>query len=461
MSAAVRVTTSALDEARHSDGRARPLYESLLASLEASDLAAIAADVDASLVEEGVTFGEIPFRVDPVPRLIDAAEWSSVERGLEQRMRALVAFVADAHGARDAVAAGVIPARVIESAAGYERDAEGIESRAAGWVGGFDLVRGDDGVLRVLEDNMRTPSGIAYLAAARVALAAHLPSEPPPGLRDPSPAFDLLGAALRAAAPAGVDAPAIVVLSDGPSNNAWYEHRQIARRLGLPLVLPGDLSHRGDRLLARVDAREIEVDVVYRRTDVDGLRDPEGVPTWVSEALLGPVCAGTLAVVNPFGGGVADDKLVHAYAEDLVRFYLGEEPAIESVPTYDLGDDDIRALQLARLDELVVKPRHGLGGQGVVICPHASSEDRERVAELVVAQPDSWVAQEMVALSTHPTVIDGRLAPRHVDLRPFVIGGGDTANVVPGGLTRFALREGELVVNSSQEGGGKDTWVLA
>ena len=461
MSAAVRVTTSALDEARHSDGRARPLYESLLASLEGSDLAAIAADVDALLVEQGVTFGEIPFRLDPVPRLIDAAEWSSVERGLEQRMRALVAFVADAHGARDAVAAGVIPARVVESAAGYERDAEGIESRAAGWVGGFDLVRGDDGVLRVLEDNMRTPSGIAYLAAARAALAAHLPGEPPPGLRDPAPAFDLLGSALRASAPAGVDAPAIVVLSDGPSNNAWYEHRQIARRLGLPLVLPSDLSHRGDRLRARVDDREIDVDVVYRRTDVDGLRDPEGAPTWVSEALLGPVRAGTLAVVNPFGGGVADDKLVHAYAEDLVRFYLGEEPAIESVPTYDLGDEDIRALQLPRLDELVVKPRHGLGGQGVVICPHASSEDRERIAELVVAQPDSWVAQEMVALSTHPTVIEGRLAPRHVDLRPFVIGGGDTATVVPGGLTRFALREGELVVNSSQEGGGKDTWVLA
>lgn len=461
MSAAVKVTAGALDEAWDSHGRVRPLYEHLLATLERADLAALAASVDESLVEQGVTFGEIPFRLDPVPRLIGASEWAAVERGLAQRMRALVAFVADAHGTREAVSAGVLPARVIESAVGYERDMEGLETPSAGWVAGLDLVRGDDGALRVLEDNMRTPSGIAYMAAARAALSAHLPGERPEGLRDPSPAFDLLAAALAAAAPDGVDDPAIVMLSDGPSNNAWYEHRQIARRLDLPLVLPGDLSHRGDRLCARVDGQEMDVDVVYRRTDVDGLRDADGSPTWVADALLGPVRAGTLAVVNPFGGGVADDKLVHAYVEDLVRFYLGEEPAIESVPTYDLGDAEVRERQLARLDELVVKPRSGLGGQGVVICPHASIGERERIAQLVVAQPDSWVAQELVSLSTHPTVIDGRLAPRHVDLRPYVIGAGEAATVVPGGLTRFALREGELVVNSSQEGGGKDTWVLA
>jgi carboxylate-amine ligase len=200
---------------------------------------------------------------------------------------------------------------------------------------------------------------------------------------------------------------------------------------------------------------------VYRRTDEDRLRTPEGEPTWLAETFLGPLRAGRVSVVNPFGSGVADDKLVHAYVEDMVRFYCGEEPLIESVRTYDLGDREVLAEALERIDELVVKPRSGYGGEGVVVCPHATAEDRESVRREVAADPERFVAQELVELSTHPTVCDGRLEPRHVDLRPYAIGSGGSTVAAPVALTRVALDEGSLVVNSSQNGGGKDTWLLA
>ena len=303
------------------------------------------------------------------------------------------------------------------------------------------------------------PRGSPTLAAARAALAAHLPGEPPPGLRDPAPAFDLLGAALRAAAPAGVDAPAIVVLSDGPSNNAWYEHRQIARRLGLPLVLPERPEPpRRPPPRARRCAGTVDVDVVYRRTRRRrAARRAEAAPTWVAELLLGPVRARHAGRGQPVrrrrGRRQARARLRRGHGPLLPRRGAA---AIESVPTYDLGDDDVRAQALAAAGRA--------GGQAARRARRRRAWSSARTSrartvsasrELVVAQPDSWVAQEMVTLSTHPTVIDGRLAPRHVDLRPFVIGGGDTATVVPGGLTRVALREGELVVNSSQERRGQ------
>jgi uncharacterized circularly permuted ATP-grasp superfamily protein len=461
MSPALNSPPGSLDEAYGESGRVRPLYERLLAALGEADLGAVAEDIDRHLSALGVTFGEVPFRLDPVPRLIDGEEWQRLERGLAQRVRALVAFVADAYGAREIVQAGAMPARVIDTSRAFEPWMVGVEVSPYGWVAGLDLVRGDDGVLRVLEDNMRTPSGIAYVVAARAALGAHLPTPLPAALRDPEAAFELLRSALTASAPADVAEPTMIVLSDGESNSAWFEHREIARRLALPLVHVADLSIRRNRLHATIGGERCAVDVVYRRTDEDTLRFSDGRPTWLAELLLGPVRAGKLAVVNPLGAGVADDKLVHAYVEAMIRFYLGQEPLIESVPTYDLGEADVRERVLPRLDEMVLKPRFGLGGDGVVICPHATPDDRERVARQVRAQPDAWVAQELVSLSTHPTVVDGRLEPRHVDLRPFVVGGGENAVAVPGGLTRVALGEGELVVNSSQDGGGKDTWVLA
>ncbi len=200
--------------------------------------------------------------------------------------------------------------------------------------------------------------------------------------------------------------------------------------------------------------------MVYRRTDEDRLRDEHGRATWVADLLLEPLRAGTLVVVNPFGAGVADDKLAHAYVEEMIRFYLGEEPLLESVPTYDLGDPGVFAELEPRLDELVIKPRGGFGGEGVVVGPRVTADVHTAVRRRVASNPQGYVAQELVLLSTHPTVVDGALAPRHVDLRPFVDGGGPGAAVVPGGLTRVAFGAGELVVNSSQNGGGKDTWVL-
>jgi carboxylate-amine ligase len=270
----------------------------------------------------------------------------------------------------------------------------------------------------------------------------------------------MLGDALRAAAPAGGGDPSVVVLSDGPANSAWFEHETIARRLDVPLVGIADLEPRAGRLYARVGAQVRPVDVLYRRTDEDRLADERGRPTPLAEALLDPLRRGTLTCFNAFGAGLADDKLVHAYVEEMVRFYLGEEPLVESVPTYDLGEPDVLADALERLDDLVVKPRTGFGGHGVVIVRHATREDRDLVERAIRAAPTRFIAQETIALSRHPTVCGGQLEPRHVDLRPFVLTAGDDAHVIPGGLTRVAFDAGALVVNSSQNGGGKDTWVL-
>lgn len=452
------------DEAFEADGSARPPYAELVAALSEADLRGLAGGLSHHMRDRGVTFAGEAFRVDPVPRIVTGEEWSSLESGLIQRARALAAFVSDVYTDRVIVAAGVVPARVIESAEHFEpwMMGAGTPTGSAGHVAGLDLVRGADGVPSVLEDNFRTPSGLAYLLATREALVAHPPMPAPALLRDPAPAAAaLLGACLRDAAPEGVDEPRVVLLSDGPSNCAWHEHGRLAALLDIPVVSPADLSVRAGRLLAHRGGRTERVDVVYRRTDVDRLRDRTGAPTWIAQCLLDPVRRGTLAVVNPLGSGVADDKVVHAYVEEMVRFYLGEEPLIASVRTYDLGDPDVRDEVLPQLGELVLKPRGGLGGEGVVLCPRASREDREQGARRVVEAPGSWVAQELVGLSTHPTVCDGRLRPRHVDLRPFVVGGAERAAVVPGALTRVAFDAGNMVVNSSRNGGAKDTWVLA
>lgn len=435
-------------------------------SFATADLDATAAAVQATLDERGVGFGSgskrSQFLVDPVPRVIDAAEWSLLRRGLAQRGRALAAFVADVYGQRTIVAAGIVPERVIETAEHLERDLIGRAPRKLGWVAGLDMVRAGDGALMVLEDNMRTPSGIAYALAAREAVDASLPFAPPPGRLDPRRALLLLADTLRAAAPAEVEKPAVALLSDGPSNSAWYEHRALAAALDIPILRPEDLTQDGGRLCTPGDGgRARPIDVVYRRTDEDRLRTPEGEPTWLAEKLLDPVLSGTLAVVNPLGSGVADDKLAHVYVEEMVRFYCGEEPLIESVRTYDLGDPDVLDSVFPRLDELVVKPRDGLGGNGVVVCPRVSPRTREDIRRKVAAQPDSYVAQELIELSTQPTVCGGKLEPRHVDLRPFVIGVGDAAITAPVALTRVALKRGSLIVNSSRDGGGKDTWLLA
>jgi len=445
--------TAALDEAFAPDGEPRPAYAELIAAL--GDVGELRAEVTSRLERDGVRFGERPFVLDPVPRLISAEEWGPLASGLGQRARALGAFLADAYGERKIVAEGVMPAEVIETADQFEPWMLGVEIHPDAFVAGLDLVRGDDGMLLVLEDNTRTPSGLAYAAAARVAVADRLPCGA--GVLDPQGAFELLGSALRAATPGGD--PSIVLLSDGPANAAWYEHGEIGRRLGIPVVQPDDVLVRRGRLHAWLgEGRTRQIDVVYRRTDEDRLRDRAGRATWLADLMLAPVRRGTLTVVNPFGAGLADDKLVHAYVEEMVRFYLGEEPLLGSVRTLDLSDAVVRAEALGSLGDLVVKPRGGYGGDGVVVCRHCDLAELESLTRDIEQAPKQYIAQETVNLCTHPTVCDGRLEPRHVDLRPFVFGSGDVA---PAALTRVAFGAGELIVNSSRGGGAKDTWLAA
>ena len=454
------------DEAFTPEAKPRPHYRELMAGLEGRDLPALVRSVAADLHSRGVRFrsvsGDQPFVVDPVPRLLTADEWRELSAGLGQRVRALNAFLSDAYGSRRIVEAGRVPAELIDESVHFEPDMVGVEVPAGVYAGvaGLDVVRDHEGRFLVLEDNLRTPSGLAYMAAARNALIERLPVPAPEGLGALGVAVDMLGDALRAAAPDGVDDPFVVLLTDGPVNSAWYEHEWLARRLGIPIVTLGDLEVRGGRLLARSAESARPVDVVYRRTDEDRLTDESGRPTAVAMALLQPLRAGRIGCVNAFGTGIADDKLAHAYVEDMIRFYLGEEPLLPSVPTYDPTSPAIRERVLERLEDLVIKPRVGHGGHGIVICPQAGPSELEQVRNLVRTAPEQVIAQVTVRLSRHPTVVDDHLEPRHVDLRPFVLSAGDHADVVPGGLTRVALSEGSLVVNSSQDGGGKDTWVL-
>ncbi len=437
-------------------------------SIDEVDLQALSVAVAEDVGRRGVSFGsangEQAFRIDPIPRVIDAVEWRTLSDGVAQRVRALELFVRDVYSDREIVRAGVVPARCLAGARHYEPSLIGLGRDVRSWitVAGLDVVRDSDGSFKVLEDNVRTPSGIAYAVATREILEAHLP--PPAGLRVRSldAAFQTLGKALRAAAPARAGAdPVVVLLSDGKANSAFYEHATIARCLGLPLVLHDQLSVRRGRLFARLDGGERAVDVVYRRTDEDRLSDDRGSPTRIAQLLLEPVLSGRLACVNAFGTGVADDKLLHAYVADMIRFYLGEEPTLRSVPTYDPSQPGVLEEILERIDELVIKPRAGHGGHGVVIGPHARAEDLRTAARMIAAAPERFVAQETIMLSRHPTVTDRGLEPRHIDLRPFAISSAETVEVLPGGLTRVAFERDALVVNSSQNGGSKDTWVLA
>jgi uncharacterized circularly permuted ATP-grasp superfamily protein len=456
------------DEAFAPDGSARCHYVALLDALAGTDLDALREAVNVRVRRDGVTFttgeGEQAFVIDPIPRILAADEWSALAAGLEQRVRALNAFVLDAYGERRAVAAGVLSDEAIDAAVGYEPELRGgyPDSCAPVGIAGLDVVRARDGALLVLEDNCRTPSGFTYMTAARRAVEASLPAGVPEPMEVSDLLTDLVRGVLAAAAPEGSGGePSVVVLSDGPGGGAHWEHAAVASALGVPLVEPGDLIRRGDRVEARLDdGRRRAVDVVYRRNGADRLHDERGALTPAAEALLEPWRAGRLGLVNGFGTGVADDKLVHGCVHDLIRLYLGEEPLGGAVPTFDLGDPDARAAVLADLRGHVVKPRYGHGGAGVVVCAHADDATLDALRAELDADPARFVAQPVVALSSHPTVIDGRLEPRHVDLRPFVFAAGVNIRSLPGGLTRVAWDAGALVVNSSQNGGAKDTWVL-
>jgi uncharacterized circularly permuted ATP-grasp superfamily protein len=319
-------------------------------------------------------------------------------------------------------------------------------------VAGFDLVRDASGSLLVLEDNLRMPSGASYATALRSVV------EPALGAATQPQPIEEHATALAQAIRSHPGGAAIV--SDGPGSGAWFEHRELGRSLGLPVIMPEELETARGRLFGRFGRERRQLDVLYRRLDQDRLSRDDGSLTALGELLLPALESGRLRCLNAFGTGIADDKLAHAYGDRIVRFYLEEEPLLRSVPSFDLLAEGSRVEALERLEELVVKPRDSFGGRGVTIMPRETETQRRRAIGQVRRRPQHFVAQEMVALSTHPTVCGGRLRPRHVDLRPFVVSSRTKATAMPGGLTRFAPAAGEMIVNSSRGGGCKDTWVV-
>ena len=461
----------AWDEMFSSPGAPRPRTRTLcetLESLSAGELEARAAQRDRMFRDRGITFQlsgeERPFPLDLIPRLIHEDEWQKLERGVVQRVRALEALLADVYGAGRIFDDGVIPRSLVTSSEHFHRAAWGIEpaNGVRVHVAGVDVVRGGDGHFYVLEDNLRCPSGVSYVIENRRMMARIFPelfASHRVAAVDSYPAKLL--ESLRASAPAGISDPTVVVMTPGVYNSAFFEHSFLARQMGVELVEGRDLACHSGRVYMRTSDGEREVHVIYRRVDDDFL-DPlqfrsdslVGCP-----GLLNVARAGNVTLANAVGNGVADDKLTYTYIPDVIRYYLSEEPLLRNVATYRLEVPDQLDLVLGRLDELVFKPVSGSGGYGIVIGPEASDEQLEVLRRDITTNPRAWIAQELVALSTAPTWVGDRIAARHLDLRPFAVNDGNDIWVLPGGLTRVALPEGGLVVNSSQGGGSKDTWV--
>lgn len=464
--------SAAWDEAMDVDGRIREPYARVYAEIDrmsGDDLVSRAEALANTYLAQGVTFDhageERPFPLDIVPRVIGGDEWDIISPGVSQRVKALEAFLADIYGSQHCVTDGIVPRRLIATSQYFYRQVAGVEpaNGVRVHVSGIDLVRDQHGIWRVLEDNVRVPSGVSYVLSNRRAMSQMFPEMfGAMGIRPVLEYSRRLRAALAKSAPEGVDDPTIVVLTPGVYNSAYYEHSLLARTMGVELVEGRDLETTNGRVYMRTTAGRRRVDVIYRRVDDDYL-DPVafrsdstlGAPGLVAAARLGNV-----TIANAIGNGVADDKLMYTYMPDLIRYYLNEEPILPNVDTWRLEEADAREEVLDRLDELVVKPVDGAGGKGVTIGTRASKEELEQVRQQILRDPRGWIAQPVVQLSTVPTLTDDGLEPRHVDLRPFAINDGEDVWVLPGGLTRVALARGQLIVNSSQGGGSKDTWVL-
>jgi uncharacterized circularly permuted ATP-grasp superfamily protein len=465
---------SAWDEMFESPGKPREaavaLHE-ILRSLSPKDFEERSAERDASFRDRGITFSllgeERPFPLDPIPRLVPAADWDLVERGVTQRVRALEAFLADTYGRGDVFNDGVVPRRLIATSRHFHRQATGIEpaNGVRVHVSGIDLVRDAHGQFCVLEDNLRTPSGVSYVVENRRAMARMFPELF--ATHHVRPVADyparLLAALVHSAPVRTRTRPVIAVLTPGVHNSAYFEHSFLASQMGVELVEGRDLVCRDNVVYMRTTSGERRLDVIYRRVDDDFLDPVHFRPDSLvgSPGIVNAARAGNVTIANAIGNGVADDKLIYTYVPDLIAYYLGERPVLPNVATYRLEDPEVLADVLKRIDELVLKPTDASGGYGIVFGPQATDEELATVARTIAADPRSWIAQEVVTLSTAPTRSGESLEPRHIDLRPFAINDGERVWVLPGGLTRVALREGSMVVNSSQGGGSKDTWVLS
>ncbi len=456
-------------------GKVRPhfkAYAKWLADTPAERIARKRAEADIAFHRVGITFavyGEeagkerlIPF--DIIPRIIPAKEWRQLQQGLRQRVKALNAFLHDIYHDQDILKAKRIPAEQVLDNAQFRPEMKGLDVAAGIYahIAGVDLVRADAGEYYVLEDNLRVPSGVSYMIEDRKMMMRLFPELFSRQKIAPVEHYpDMLLENLRTVAPRDVENPTVVVLTPGAYNSAYFEHTFLAQQMGIELVEGRDLFVQDDTVFMRTTQGPQRVDVIYRRLDDDFL-DPLafrkdsmlGVP-----GLLAAYRAGRVTLANAIGAGVADDKSIYPYVPDMIRFYLGEEPILNNVPTYMLRKPEDLAYTLDHLDELVVKEVHGAGGYGMLVGPASTREQIEAFRERIIAAPKNYIAQPTLALSNCPTFVESGVAPRHLDLRPFVLS-GKNIEMVPGGLTRVALREGSLVVNSSQGGGTKDTWVL-
>jgi uncharacterized circularly permuted ATP-grasp superfamily protein len=464
---------SAYDEMYDDGTELRTPYSRLQPSLQEMGRDELQSRVEAlqsSYLDQGVTFDiggeERAFPLDVLPRVIEMDQWAKVEAGVQQRVHTLERFLADVYDEGRVFDDRIVPRRVVTTSSHFHRAAAGIEppNGVRIHVSGIDLIRDDTGEFRVLEDNVRVPSGVSYVMTNRRAIAAALPETFAEHRIRPVAGYpQKLLTALRAAAPAGVTDPNVVVLTPGVFNGAYFEHALLARTMGVELVEGRDLECRRGRVMMRTTQGLEPVHVIYRRVD-DEFLDPvhfHSKSLLGCSGLLNAARAGNVTIANAVGNGVADDKLIYTFVPDLVRYYLDEEPILNNVDTWRLGDADHREEVMDRLHELVLKPVDGSGGKGIVIGPHATREELDELRAKVLADPRSWIAQPVMQLSTVPTYVNGLMRPRHVDLRPFAVNDGNRVWVLPGGLTRVAMGEGELIVNSSRGGGSKDTWVLA
>ena len=465
------------DELAGQDGAAREHARGVVeyfAGLSDDALAARQRAVDSTIGDMGISFTvyadgdniDRAWPMDMIPRTISGTEWDAVERGLAQRLRALNLFIDDLYNERRIIDAGVVPAGIIDSSRNYLEACKGVSPRHGVWANicGTDLVRDADGVFYVLEDNLRVPSGVSYMLENRNVTKRVFPQLfKSHDIRAVSEYPSALSAMLQSIAPPGSEHDAeIAVLTPGIYNSAYFEHSYLARSMGAELVEGGDLYVDDDDCVCmRMIDGPKRVDTIYRRID-DTFIDPE---TFRPDSMLGVPGImrawrkGNVALANAPGSGVADDKVVYSYVPDIIRFYLSEEPLLPNVPTWRCSDPESLSHVLDKLDELVVKPANESGGYGMLVGPHATKQEVANFRDMLKADPRNYIAQPTLSLSTAPTVCDDVIEPRHLDLRPFVLQGEDVY-VTAGGLTRVALRRGSLVVNSSQGGGSKDTWIV-
>jgi uncharacterized circularly permuted ATP-grasp superfamily protein len=468
---------AAFDEMRGHDDAVRPVYQEIAEWFAAAPPELITsrkAEAEAFFRRIGITFAVygdeqgaeriIPF--DILPRVITSGEWARLSEGLEQRVRAINAFIGDVYGAREVVKAGIVPEDLILANPAFRPEMTRIKppKDIYAHIAGIDMVRTGPDQFFVLEDNARTPSGVSYMLENREAMLRLFPELLGRQKIKPVDQYpeELLATLRSVAPPTAPGEPTVVVLTPGPYNSAYYEHSFLADRMGVELVEGPDLFVRGNVVYMRTTEGPKRVDVIYRRVD-DEYLDPLtfrpdstlGVP-----GLMSAYKARNVTITNAVGTGVADDKAIYSYMPEIVKFFTGKDAMLQNIETYRCREPKMLSHVLANIAELVIKEVNGSGGYGMLVGPHATKAQREAFALKVKASPENYIAQPTLALSTVPCFVEEGLAPRHVDLRPFVLSGSDKVRIVPGGLTRVALKKGSLVVNSSQGGGTKDTWVV-